>query len=107
MVVPSLAAPFEPSSTENLELYFTLAFDLEILIRFFVALPDWRRFLHSGANNVDAFLAVMTSIIQIPGIRDSSAYPWLTVFQISRFYRVVLAVPRMRRLLVRAPQWIA
>jgi hypothetical protein len=84
-----------------MELYFTLAFDVEIILRFASFFPDWRMFLKKAENLTDLFLAVMTSIIQIPFIHDSSVYPWLTVFQLVRFIRVTLAIPRMRRLLVR------
>lgn len=84
----------------QIELYFTLAFDVEIVIRAVAALPEWRT-LREKENAADITLAVLTSLIQIPAIRNSDAYPWLTVFQILRFYRVILAIPRMRRLLVR------
>ncbi|GAA6055172.1 hypothetical protein JCM3770_002218 [Rhodotorula araucariae] len=86
---------------EWLELGFTLAFDLEIGIRLFATLPDWRSFFANNGNRVDSFLAVVTSLIQIPPIFHSPAYAWLTFFQIARFYRVIIAIPRMRRLLVR------
>ncbi|BGP38716.1 calcium channel protein [Rhodotorula kratochvilovae] len=86
---------------EWLELSFTLAFDVEIAIRLFATLPDWRSFFASNANRVDTFLALVTSLIQIPPIFRSAAYAWLTFFQIARFYRVIIAIPRMRRLLVR------
>ncbi|KAM0754891.1 hypothetical protein T439DRAFT_283840 [Meredithblackwellia eburnea MCA 4105] len=85
---------------KQLELYFTLAFDVEIVIRAIAALPDWRT-LWEKENFADISLAFLTSVIQIPVIRDSPAYGWLTAFQIMRFYRVILAIPRMRRLLVR------
>lgn len=42
----------------------------------------------------------MTTIIQIPVIHNSSAYPWTTFFQIARFYRVIISIPRIKRLLV-------
>lgn len=84
----------------NLELYLTLALDAEIAIRAFACLPDWRLLFSEGKNVADITLAIMTSLIQIPIIHNSGAYPWLTFFQIARFYRVVLAIPRMRRLLV-------
>ena len=44
---------------------------------------------------------MMTTIIQIPIIHNSEGYPWLTIFQIARFYRVIIAIPNMRRLLAR------
>lgn len=45
-------------------------------------------------------LAAATATIQLPFIKNSSVYPWLTIFQLARFYRVILFVPRMRPLLV-------
>lgn len=85
------------------ELALTVLFDVEILLRFiaFVLDRDWRGFFASRRNLVDLFLAVITSIIQIPAIHSSSAYPWLTFFQLARFYRVIAAVPRMQALLIR------
>ncbi|GAA6051051.1 Calcium-channel protein CCH1 [Rhodotorula toruloides] len=83
------------------ELGLTIAFDVEIAVRMFASLPDWRRFFDSPANRVDLFLAVTTSIIQLPGVFGTRAYVWLTCLQIARFYRVILAIPRMKRLLVR------
>ncbi|GAA5943198.1 hypothetical protein JCM10213_006241 [Rhodosporidiobolus nylandii] len=89
------------STYERVELGLTLAFDVEIAIRVFASLPDWRSFFTGNANLVDTVLALVTTVLQIPGIKDSPAYPWLTCFQIARFYRVILFIPRMRRLLVR------
>lgn len=51
-------------------------------------------------NIADLGLCIMTTLIQIPVIHNSDAYPWFTIFQIARFYRVVIAIPRMKRLLV-------
>ncbi|KAI9804295.1 MAG: calcium channel protein [Piccolia ochrophora] len=76
----------------------TLALLLEILIRF---AADWRNFHKSKRNWVDLGLAVMTSVIQIPPIRSSGRpYDWLTLFQILRIYRVVLAVSVTRELIM-------
>ncbi|KAK7445064.1 calcium channel protein [Stygiomarasmius scandens] len=110
------------------ELVITLLFDVEILIRFLAALPDWRSFFGflfgsrsgagyaggvgstgsiragatpgAGSNWLDLILAVGSSVIQIPVIRNSEAYPWFTIFQLARFYRVILEVPRMRPLML-------
>ncbi|KAJ6570981.1 Ion transport protein-domain-containing protein [Mycena vulgaris] len=100
------------------ELAITAAFDVEILLRVAAALPDWRAFLGLGArapgkatdgvrtgasagqNWLDLGLAVGASVIQIPAIQRSAVYPWLTVFQLMRFYRVILVVPRMKPLLL-------
>lgn len=87
----------------TLELYFTIAFDFEILIRIFASLPNWRTLGTRRQDVTDITLAFVTSLIQIPVIQASRAYPWLTIFQIARFYRVILAIPRMRRLLVSLP----
>ncbi|GAA5872257.1 hypothetical protein JCM8547_004796 [Rhodosporidiobolus lusitaniae] len=85
----------------RVELGLTFAFDLEIVIRVVSSLPDWRTFFDEKTNKVDLALAVITSVIQIPAIAESRAYPWMSCFQIARFYRVILFIPRMRRLLVR------
>lgn len=83
-----------------MELAFTLAFDVEMIIRMFAYFPDWRAFVSEPRNMFDLFLAVTTSIIQIPAIADDPVYRWLTIFQLARWYRFVLVFPRMRPLLV-------
>lgn len=90
---------FYANLLDRLELYFTIALDVEIIIRVFGLLPEWGT-IFEGVNLADLALAIITSLIQIPIIKHSSAYPWLTAFQIARFYRVILAIPRMKRLLV-------
>ncbi|KAG6896194.1 hypothetical protein C0992_009767 [Termitomyces sp. T32_za158] len=82
------------------ELGITIAFDIEIVIRVLATLPDWRSFFSHGNNWLDLILAIGTSIIQIPVIHDSSVYPWFTILQLMRFYRVILVVPRMKPLLL-------
>lgn len=82
------------------ELALTALFDIDIVWRFLAYLPQWRTFFDHGNNWLDLLLAVGSTVIQIPAIRDSSIYPWLTIFQLARFYRVILEVPRMRPLLV-------
>lgn len=83
------------------ELAITLAFDVEIVLRILATLPNWRTFFNHASNVLDLVLALVTSIIQIPVIHQSGVYPWLTIFQLARFYRVILVVPRMKPLLVR------
>ncbi|EIW66778.1 hypothetical protein TREMEDRAFT_40774 [Tremella mesenterica DSM 1558] len=85
---------------KNLELVFTLVFDLEILIRAAGHIPEWKAFLASPRNSFDLFLALTCSIIQIPAVVHAGVYPWLTVFQLLRWYRVILAFPRMKPLLI-------
>lgn len=70
------------------------------MIRFLAYLPDWRSFFYRKRNCFDLFLAIACSVIQIPVISNSTIYPWLTVFQLIRWYRVILAFPRMKPLLV-------
>ncbi|WAR58908.1 hypothetical protein PtB15_10B248 [Puccinia triticina] len=85
---------------DQIEAYFTIVFLAEILLRFAGYLPaSTRLFLRSGTNLADVGLAILTSLIQIPPIKRSVVYPWLTVFQIARFYRVIVAFPRTGNLL--------
>lgn len=84
-----------------MELYITIAFDVEIIWRIAGHFPDWREFFLHRHNLLDMTIAVTTAIIQIPFINNSPVYRWLTIFQLARFYRVILFVPRMRPLLVR------
>jgi voltage-dependent calcium channel len=86
---------------EKGELVLTIAFDLEMILRFCAEFPDWREFFAHANNLFDLFLAVGSTIIQVPIIRDSEVYPYLTFFQLARFYRVILEVPRMKPLMVR------
>lgn len=88
------------------ELTLTFLFDIDIVWRFLAHLPQWRTFFDHGNNWLDLLLAVGSSVIQIPAIRDSGIYPWLTIFQLARFYRVILEVPRMRPLLVSRVSYI-
>jgi hypothetical protein len=86
------------SFIESSETIVTLLLLLEIALRFLV---DWRNFFRSKINIADLLLAVITAIIQLPPIHSSGQpYAWLTIFQILRIYRVVLAVPMTRDLIV-------
>ena len=80
------------------ETVVTFALAVEILLRLAV---DRRGFFRSKRNLTDLFLVIVTCVIQIPPIRNSGqVYAWLTIFQILRFYRVVLALPVTRNLIV-------
>ena len=75
----------------------TLILLVEIVLRFSV---DWRGFHLQKENWFDLALAIITSVILIPPIRNSGQpYAWLTVFQILRIYRVIIAVPITRSLI--------
>jgi hypothetical protein len=69
----------------------------EIILRF---VTDWRKFHQSRRNWVDLGLVIITCIIQVPAIKSSGRpYSVLTLFQILRVYRVVLAFSVTRTLI--------
>ncbi|EAA34496.3 hypothetical protein GE21DRAFT_967 [Neurospora crassa] len=75
----------------------TLLLDVEIIIRL---AADIRGFHRRKRNLVDLGLAVATSIILVPPIRNSGqVYNWLTAFQILRVYRLVMVIPMTRKLI--------
>ena len=83
---------------DNSETTVTFILLVEILLRF---ASDWRKFIKSRQNLFDLFLAVVTTVIQIPPIhRSGRPYAWMTIFQIIRIYRVVLAIPWTRELIL-------
>lgn len=83
---------------DNTETAVTLVLFLEIILRF---ATNWRHFHKSRRNLFDLFLAIITCIIQIPSIHNSGrAYSALTLFQILRVYRIVLAFSLTRDLIV-------
>ena len=85
--------------TDRAETVVTFVLFVEIILRF---VTDWRNFHKSRRNWVDLSLAIITAIIQLPPIHlHGQLYAWMTVFQILRIYRVVLAVPLTRDLIVR------
>jgi hypothetical protein len=88
------------ANSDIIETVATIIFAVEIIVRFAISFPDWRSFFRKKTNNCDLFLAVATCVIQIPVIHDSSVYGWLTIFQIMRVYRIIIAVPITRDLLV-------
>lgn len=76
----------------------TALLDVEIAIRI---VANWRSFHRNKRNLVDLALAVANTIILLPPIRNNhQAYAWLTIFQILRVYRVVLAIPITRDLIL-------
>ena len=85
---------------DDTETVVTLLLVIEIFLRF---ITDWRNFHKNRRNWVDLGLAIITAVIQLPSIHQTRrAYPWLTFFQIVRVYRVVLAIPLTRDLIVRS-----
>ncbi|RMZ87534.1 hypothetical protein DV736_g5243, partial [Chaetothyriales sp. CBS 134916] len=102
LVIQSLRSatmgPTRKSVIMNTETVVTFVLLLEIILRF---MCDWRTFFRSKRNWTDLTLAVVTTIMQIPVIRNSGQpYAWLTAFQIGRIYRVVLGVRVTRELVM-------
>jgi hypothetical protein len=46
-----------------------------------------------GDDYLDLVLTVGSTLIQLPVAHNSPAYPWLTIFQLTRFYCVILEIP--------------
>jgi hypothetical protein len=93
----STMSPSRRDFINHSEIVVTFLLDFEIIFRF---VADWRRFFKVKVNWMDLGLAVITSVILIPPIRNSGTpYNWLTAFQILRIYRVVIAVPMTRKLI--------
>lgn len=79
------------------EIITSILLDLDIFIRL---VSGWRGFHRRWRNLFDITLAIVTTIILLPPIPSTRAYQWLTVFQILRAYRIVLAVPVTRKLIL-------
>lgn len=89
------------SKFELAESFFTLVFAMELIARALCYFPYWRGFA-TKLNFMDLFLVIVTSIIQLPMIKSSgSLYRWLTIFQVMRSYRVILAIPLTRELILK------
>ena len=102
LIMQSFRSATMSRSRENLinntETVVTLILLIEIIIRLLI---DRRDFFRKKSNIADLALAVITSVIQIPPIRNSGTpYAWLSFFQILRIYRVVIAVPITRDLIM-------
>ncbi|ODV62891.1 calcium channel protein CCH1 ASCRUDRAFT_22416, partial [Ascoidea rubescens DSM 1968] len=82
------------------EIATTAVLDLEIIIRILIYITKFRfkDFFKSKTNNFDLLIAVTTTIIIIPPMKKllGQLYNWSTVFQIARFYRLVLHIKFLR-----------
>lgn len=82
-------------------LAFGIIWPVEIILRFLTYVPDYRAFVKVKRNDFDLLLAIGSAVTElIPAVRQSQYQPWLTVFHLMRWYRVILVVPRMKPLLV-------
>ncbi|KAF9390345.1 calcium channel protein [Podila verticillata] len=106
--LPQYNSPVEfLAKLDRIELWFTVAFAVDIIVRFLAYLPQPKDFFVSKKNMVDLFLAIATLVIQIPPIHNSRAYVYLTVFQVLRIYRPIIYVERLRSLIRRVVgSWI-
>jgi hypothetical protein len=96
----STMGPFLTQLISICQLVVTLILLAEIIVRFAI---DWRGFIRGVNNWFDLFLALVTSAIEIPAVKHAwqgQVYAWLSVFQILRVYRVVLAIPITRELIM-------
>lgn len=75
--------------------------DIDIIIRFISVGKPHSSFFSSGRNCFDLLVAITTTTLLVPAIQQSEVYPWLAVFSLVRWYRVVLVFPRMKPLIVR------
>ncbi|KAK4551786.1 calcium channel protein [Recurvomyces mirabilis] len=101
LVVQCLRTAYNrPDTTQFInasELIVTVVLLIEIVLRF---AADWRDFYRHRRSWVDLGLVIITCVIQVPMIRHSGQpYAWLTIFQVLRIYRVVLAVKLTRDLI--------
>lgn len=92
----------EMFALRTVELVFSLAFLVEIILRLLNQIGDLKGFFRSKMNSTDLLVAIVTCIIQIPVIRNHTmVYIWFSGFQVLRIYRLVVAVPRLRTLMSR------
>jgi hypothetical protein len=86
--------------SEISEFIVSLVLLTEIAIRISI---DWRHFLNHKRNILDLTIALVTTVITIPGIGLSEVVcASLSLFQVLRIYRLVLAAPFTRTYAVRA-----
>ncbi|KAK2783520.1 calcium channel protein [Emmonsiellopsis sp. PD_33] len=80
------------------ETIVTITLAVEICLRL---ASDWRHFFKKARNWVDLALAIITVVILIPSIYNSGKpYAALSIFQVLRVYRIVLAFSVTRELIM-------
>ncbi|KAL2370497.1 hypothetical protein RJZ57_005070 [Blastomyces gilchristii] len=93
----SSMGPHRRKLIDRTEILVTIILAAEIFLRF---ASDWRNFFKGARNWVDLALAIITCIIIIPPIRYSGrTYAALSIFQVLRIYRIVLAFSVMSDLI--------
>ncbi|CAD1784706.1 similar to Saccharomyces cerevisiae YGR217W CCH1 Voltage-gated high-affinity calcium channel involved in calcium influx in response to some environmental stresses as well as exposure to mating pheromones [Maudiozyma barnettii] len=73
---------------------------IETVGRLILYSPNFWKFLVRGDFLFDSIIAVASLVVSSLGVshKIGHTYYWLSVFQISRFYRVVIAIPFTRQL---------
>lgn len=74
--------------------------DIDIVIRVIAAGKPYSSFFSNGRNYIDLLVAITTTALLPSVIQQSEVYPWLAVFVLVRWYRVILVFPRMKPLIV-------
>lgn len=96
------ASPKKLHGVYKFQLFTTSILAFEIILKLIVYIPNLKLFFSSFMNCIDLALAVITCIILIPPIHNRPIlYAWLSVFQIARFYRIVIHVGFVRDLWAR------
>jgi len=93
------SSPSELERLDSIETAFTLVFLVEICLRL-AGHSTWSQFWARKSNKADVFLAVATTIILLPSIRQWEWFRYLTAFQVMRAYRLIPAIPGVRDLMV-------
>ncbi|KAF9167992.1 calcium channel protein [Actinomortierella ambigua] len=83
---------------DRIELAFTMIFLAEILLRI-AGHANFGLFLKKKSNAADLIIAIVTTVILLPPIYRWRWYPYLTVFQVLRAYRLVQVIPPIRDLI--------
>lgn len=81
----------------------TIMLDIDIVIRILAVGKPYSAFFSSGRNCFDLLIAITTTALSPPIVQQSGIYPWLVVFYLVRWYRVILKFPRMKSLIVSEP----
>lgn len=89
-------------NAHRFQFFVTNMLTFEIVLRFIIYLPKVRLFFSSPMNCIDLALVCLTTILLIPAIVNNRIlHGWLSIFQIARFYRVVLSISFVRNLWAR------
>ncbi|KAF8937307.1 calcium channel protein [Dissophora ornata] len=92
------SSPSELKRIDAVESAFTIYFLLEICVRI-AGHSTWKQFWKRKSNSFDLLLAITTTILLLPVIRQWEWFRYLTAFQVMRSYRLLPAIPGVRDLM--------